>query len=209
MSVVPVKPASPPYLQAIACAALLAAAAGAYLLAREYTDWSPATAMMAAIGAGAFAYVAAGLALLTLRFQLISRGVPSFLTRDVQQARDEYLVQMAADRKELGLDKESKAFAEQNVQELDRLLRELETSPQYMKAGEAERQKLTDELAARHFRESEARVSEVSAHAVERLEALRDYRALEARARRGESLPLEEKARMKRLKTKAYSGKLR
>jgi hypothetical protein len=209
MSEAPAKPASPPYLQAIACATLLVAAAGAYLLAREYTDWSPATAMMAAIGAGAFAYVAAGLALLTLRFQLISRGIPSFLTRDVQQAREDYLAQMAADRKEIGLDKESKAFAEKSVQELDRLLRELETSPQYLKAGDAERQKLTDELAARHFRESEARVGEVSARAVERLEALRDYRVLEERARRGESLSLEEKARMKRLKAKAYSGQVR
>ena len=190
-------------------AVMLAAWASTYFLAREFTDWSPVNAALIGLAVGAFVSVAAAVALMTLRYQLIKRGIPSFLTRDAKQAHDEFMARMAADQKELGLDKESKAFAEKNVQEFGRLLRELETSPQYLKAGDAERQKMTEEMSAKHLKDTEAQVHEASARAVERMEALREYRELDERARRGESLSFEEKERMKRLKTKAYSRQLR
>lgn len=185
---------------------MLAVGAGTYFLAREYTDWSPATAMMVGIAIGAFATVAAVAALMTLRYQLIKRGIPSFLTRDAMRAHGEFMAQAEADRKEIGLDKETKAFAETDVQEFARKLRELELSPEYMKASESERDRMMKEVADRHMKESEAKVHEEAARATERIEALRQYRELEARARRREALSPEDRERMQRLKRKAYSG---
>ena len=190
------------------CAVLLVAVACAYFL-REFTGWSPLTAVMIGLAVGAALSVAVVIALMILRYQLIRRGIPSFLTRDVELARRDFMAQAEADRKELGLDKETKAFAETDMQELDRKLRELEVSPRYMRANEPERDRLMKEIIDAHVKETDARIHQEAARASERMEALREHRALEDRARRGESLSFEEKERSKRLKAKAYTGRVR
>jgi hypothetical protein len=188
---------------------MLAAWASTYFLAREFTDWSPADAALVGLAVGAFVSFAAAIALMVLRYQLIRRGIPSFLTRDVERARHDFMARAEADRKELGLDKETRAFAEKDMQELDKKLRGLEASPQYMKATESERDRLMKEIIDAHVMDTEARIHKEAARAAERMEVLREFRDLEARARRGESLSFEEKERMKRLKATAYTGKLR
>jgi hypothetical protein len=190
-------------------AVMLAAWASTYFLAREFTDWSPVDAALVGLAVGAFVSVAGAIALMTLRYQLIKRGIPSFLTRDVELARHDFMARAEADRKELGLDRETRAFAEKDMQELSRKLRELELSPGYIKAGESERDRLMKELVEAHVKDTEVRIHEEAARASERMEALREYRELEARARRGESFSFEEKEQMKRLKAKAYSGRVR
>ena len=187
----------------VVCAGMLAMAAGTYFLLRQLTDWSPYAAAMAAVAIGSFAFV--GLALVWIMLRL------RFPIRDSQaiQARHAFMEQAEADRKELGLDKETKAFAERDVEEFARKLRELELSPDYMKASESERDRLMKEVADRHVKEGEAKVHEEAARATERIEALRQYRELDQRARRGETLSLDEKDRMKRLKAKAYSERVR
>jgi hypothetical protein len=211
MSTAPAKPLSRAATQpqVLVCAVLLATAASSYFLAREFTDWSPITALLVGFTIGAFVSFAAAIGLMILRYQLIRRGIPSFLTRDVELARDAFMARAEADRKELGLDKETRAFAERDMQELSRKLRELDLSPGYMSAGESERDRLMKELIDAHVKDTEARIHEEAARASERIEALRECRALEERARRGASLSFEEKERMKRLKATAYAGKLR
>jgi hypothetical protein len=187
----------------VVCAGMLAMAAGTYFLLRQLTDWSPYAAAMAAVAVGSFAFVGLALVWIMLRLRFPIRNPQAI------QARHAFMEQAEADRKELGLDKETKAFAERDVEEFTRKLRELELSPQYIKAGESERDRMMKEVADRHVKEGEAKVHEEAARATERIEALRQYRELDQRARRGESLSLEEKERMKRLKATAYAGKLR
>lgn len=187
-------------LEAGLCAGMLAIGVGTYFLVREYTDWSPLAAMLTAFVVGTFGFLGLGLAWIKLRLHFAMNSPAA------RQARDEFIARYDADQKELGLDKESKAFAEKDVQELTRKMRELELTPAYMKAGEPERDRLMQELMDRHLEETKAKVEAESNRAVERVEALREYRALDERSRRGESLSAEDRTRMQALKTKAYKG---
>lgn len=187
-------------LEAGLCAGMLAIGAGTYFLVRELTDWTPLTAMLVAFVAASFGFLGLGLVWIKLRLHFaINSPAP-------KQARDEFIAEFEADQKELGLDKESKAFAEKDVQELTRKMRELELSPGYMKAGESERDRMFKDLADRHMEETKAKVEAASTRSAERVQALREYRALDKRSRKGESLSADDRVRMQALKTKAYKG---
>jgi hypothetical protein len=187
--------------EAAVCAGILGLTAGTYFIVREFTDLSPYAAMLTAFVVGSFGFI--GLALVYIKLRL------HFLTQSpaAKHARDEFIARFDADQKELGLDKESKVFAEKDVKELTRKMRELELTPGYMKAGESERDRMMKELMDRHLEETKAKVEEVSKRAAGRVEALREYRALEQRSRGGETLSEEDQARMSSLKAKAYSGR--
>jgi hypothetical protein len=187
-------------LEVVACAGMLAIGWTTYVLLREFTGWTPFAAMLAAFVAGCFGFLGIGLVWIKLRLHFAMSSPAA------KQARDEFMAQFEADQKELGLDKESKAFAEKDTKELTRKMREMELSPAYMKAGESERDRLMNELARRHVEETKAKIAAESALVVERIEALREYRALDERLRKGESLSADDTDRMRALKTKAYKG---
>jgi hypothetical protein len=199
MPEIPAQPRSKS-LETAVVAVLLATGTGIYFLIRQYTDWTPTTAVLTSLLVAPFALFGLAFAYFKLRlFFLVRSG-------GAKRALDEATAEFAVDEKELGLDKETKAFAEKTAQELNRQLRELDTSPRYMKASDGERQKIVEELTAKHLEETKARVHEQATRAAGRVAALREYRALEQRAHGGERLSEEDKARMASLKRKAYSG---
>ena len=181
------------------CAGMLAVGTGTYFLVRELTDWTPLAAMLVAFVAASLGFLGLGLVWIRLRLYFAMKSPAA------QQARDEFIAEFKADQKELGLDQESKAFAEKDVQEMTRKMRELELSPAYMKAGESERDRMFRDLADQHMEETKAKVEAASTRSAERVQALRDYRALEERARK-ETLSSDDRARMQALKTKAFMG---
>lgn len=186
--------------EATVCASMLGLTAGTYFIVSEFTDLTPFAAMLTALVVGSFGCVGLALVWIKLRLYFLARSPAA------REYRADFMAQAEADRKELGLDTETKAFAEKDVQEFARKLRELELAQQYIKASESERNRLMKEVADKHLKESEAKVHEEAARATERIEALREYRALEQRARAGNALSPEERARMHGLRKKAYSG---
>ena len=188
-------------------AAFLAIGSATALALLKWTSLTPLASVTCGIGAGLVAVILAALAWLKIRMLRLRRDLaaPDAFQRVSKYPHvAELLKQHAADEKELGIDAATKSFAERNVQELGRLLDELERSPEYQAADAAAKEAMMQEVVEAHHAATAREIEAAGKRSAERIAALRELREFE-RAIPGDRKPTpEERFHMDQLREKAH-----
>lgn len=187
-------------------AAFLAVGSATAVTLMKWTSLTPFASVACGIGAGGVAMILAVVAwwkIRMLQWQRDAAAPDAFERISKYPHISQLLEQHAADEKELGIDAETKAFAERSAQEALRLIDALERSPEYGAADAPTREAMMNKVVEAHIaqglREAEATANRTAA----RIEALRELRELE-RAIPGDRRPTpQEQFRLDQLREKA------
>lgn len=173
----------------------------------KWTSLTPLASVACGIGAGIGAMIVAVFAWLKIRMLLWKRDLaaPDAFQRISNYPHIKELMEAhAADERALGIDAESKAFAERATQELTRRTDELEHSPEYQAADAAAREAMMKKLAEAHYAEMSREIEAAGRRSAERIAALHELRELEQAIQQDRKPTPEERFRMDQLREKAF-----
>lgn len=188
-------------------AAFLAIGGATAVVLMKWTSLTPFAGVAYGIGAGLVGLILVALAWLKIRMLRWRRDLaaPDAFQRVSKYPHvAELLEQHSANERELGIDAESKAFAERNIQEFSRLIDELERSPQFQAADAAAQEAMMERVVEAHHAGTAREIEAAGKRSAQRIAALRELRELE-RGIPGDRKPTpEEQFRMGQLREKAY-----